>query len=79
MSQPHKIFIRTHKRDSAFIYAVLEAHEGLAAYTTLPHVHHSQSRTLALLVPDELKSDLMTVLQELHSWVEVLEDDPSKE
>ena len=78
MSRAHKIFIRTHKRDSAFVYAVLEAHEGLAAYTTLPHKHHSQTRELELLVSDAMKADLERVLQELAPQVEILEADPSK-
>ncbi|MFZ8933278.1 MAG: DUF4911 domain-containing protein [Bacteriovoracaceae bacterium] len=37
---PTKLFhiiIRVPKQDSAFFYFLLEAHEGLAFYSTLPH------------------------------------------
>jgi hypothetical protein len=78
MSRAHKIFIRTHKRDSAFVYAVLEAHEGLVAYTTLPHAHHAQTRELQLLVPEPSLSDLEAVLNSLGAMVEILEGPPSK-
>jgi hypothetical protein len=78
MSRAHKIFIRTHKRDSAFVYAVLEAQEGLVAYTTLPHVHHAQTRELQLLVPESSLPDLKEVLKSLGTMVEVLDGPPSK-
>ena len=77
MSRAHKIFIRTHKRDSAFVYAILEAQEGLVAYTTLPHAHHSQTRELELLVPESALSDLDTVLKSLGVMVEILDGPPS--
>ena len=78
MSRAHKIFIRTHKRDSAFVYAVLEAQEGLVAYTTLPHQHHAQTRELELLVPESSISDLDAVLKSLGPMVEVLDRPPSR-
>jgi hypothetical protein len=78
MSRAHKIFIRTHKRDSAFVYAVLEAQEGLVAYTTLPHQHHAQTRELELLVPESSLSELEAVLKSLGSMVERLESSPSR-
>ncbi len=78
MTRAHKIFIRTHKRDSAFVYAVLEAHEGLVAYTTLPHQHHAQTRELELLVPESSLSELDAVLESLGSMVEVLDHSPSR-
>ena len=78
MSRAHKIFIRTHKRDSAFVYAVLEAQEGLVAYTTLPHEHHAQTRELELLVPESARADLDEVLKSLGTIVEILGIPPSR-
>ena len=78
MSRAHKIFIRTHKRDSAFVYAVLEAQEGLVAYSTLPHQHHAQTRELELLVPESSLSELEAVLKSLEPMVERLDSPPSR-
>jgi hypothetical protein len=78
MSRAHKIFIRTHKRDSAFVYAVLEAQEGLVAYSTLPHQHHAQTRELELLVPESSLSELEAVLKSLGPMVERLDSPPSR-
>ncbi len=78
MSRAHKIFISTHKRDSAFVYAVLEAQEGLVAYSTLPHVHHAQTRELELLVPESALADLDAVLKSLGAMVEILDQAPSR-
>jgi hypothetical protein len=77
MSRAHKVFIRSHKRESAFIYAVLEAHEGIATPTTLPHRHHAQTRELELLVPECFLPDLNEVLRELGPMVEVLSGPPT--
>jgi hypothetical protein len=78
MTHAHKIFIRTTKEDSAMIYNLLEAHEGLAAYSTLPYKPHDRFRDLELLVTRELKADLEALLHEQRSWVQVLPGDPSK-
>jgi hypothetical protein len=77
MTHAHKIFIRTKKEDSAFVYNVLEAHEGIAAYTTLPFRSQDPFRDLELLVTEELKEDLLALLQDLKEMVEILPDDPS--
>jgi hypothetical protein len=69
MTRAHKIFIRTRKEDSAFLYHLLEAHEGLAAYTTLPHRPHDAFRDLELLVTDDFRADLEDFLAELSDWV----------
>ena len=77
MTHAHKIFIRTKKEDSAFVYNVLEAHEGIAAYTTLPFRAQDPFRDLELLVTEELKEDLKALLLDLKEMVEILPEDPS--
>jgi hypothetical protein len=79
MSRAHKFFIRTKKEDSAFLYHLLEAHEGLAAYSTLPHRSHDPFRDMELIVADEFKRDLELFLEELSGWVVILPQAPSSE
>jgi hypothetical protein len=74
MTHAHKIFIRTKKEDSAFVYHVFEAHEGLVAYSTLPHKAHDPFRDLELLVTAELKADLEALLMDLSEYVTVIPD-----
>ena len=78
MMAAHKMFIRTKKEDSAFIYQLLEAHEGWAAYTTLPFSPHDPYRDLALIIPDDFKNEVMELLESLNEQVMILSDDPSK-
>ena len=69
-----KIIIRTRKEDSAFVYHVFEAHEGLTAYSTLPFMPHDPQRDLELLVAPESLNDLRTILKDLAGLVVILED-----
>lgn len=77
MTRAHKIFIRTRKEDSAFLYHLLEAHEGLAAYSTLPHRPHDAFRDMELIVTEDFRADLEALLRELADWVVVLPESPS--
>ncbi len=78
MAHAYKIFVRTRKEDSAFLYHILEAHEGLVSYSTLPFERHDAFRDLELLVTEELKGDLEQVLSELSDWVMVIPPPESK-
>jgi hypothetical protein len=78
MTHAHKIFIRTKKEDSAFVYHVFEAHEGLVSYSTLPHGSHDPFRDLELLVTEELRPDLEQLLEDLADRVVILPGHPSK-
>lgn len=42
------IIIRVHKKDSAFFYFQLEANDGMAFYSTIPHASHAQTRDIDL-------------------------------
>ena len=78
MTHAHKIFIRTRKEDSAFVYHILEAQEGLAAYSTLDFKSHDPFRDLELLVPKELVFQMSELLDSLGDMVTILPSDPSK-
>ncbi len=72
MTHAYKIFIRTKKEDSAFVYHVFEAHEGLVAYSTLDFKPQDPFRDLELLVTPELKADLDILLVELSTGPEAV-------
>lgn len=78
MRHAHKIFIRTRKEDSALVYNIFEAHEGLVAYSTLDFKNTDPHRDLELLVTEELKAELEALLQELGELIVILPGPPSK-
>lgn len=43
--------IRVRSDDSAFVYSVFEASEGVCAYSTLPHSPGDRHRDLELVIP----------------------------
>lgn len=69
--QAEKIRIRTSKRDSAFVYAVLEAQEGVTAYSTLPNQVGDPHRDLELCFTPEFRKEVLRILAELGSMVTV--------
>ena len=77
MMAAHKIFIRTRKEDSVLLYNLLEAHEGWAAYTTLPFGRHDPYRDLMLIVPNDWLIPVNELLASLNEWVMILDSDPS--
>jgi hypothetical protein len=74
----HKIFIRMKKEDSAFIYHVLEAHEGWAAYSTLPISRNDPYLDMLLIVPSEWVNPVNDLLESLKDRLIILPTDPSK-
>ncbi len=72
MSEIWTLVIRVRKEDSAFVYNVLEAHEGLASYTTQPHQVGEAHRDIELTIPTSLKSEAELMLGSIRElWVEV--------
>ena len=68
--------IRTRKEDSAFVYAILESHEGICSYSTLDHEPGSLYRDLELSIPIAFVDEVQEVLQNLGDLVYELK--PSK-
>ena len=65
MIHAKKIIIRTKKEDSAFLYYILEAQEGLTAYSTLNYVPHDPFRDVELIFSPELEKDVRALLVDL--------------
>ena len=72
MVHAKKIIIRSKKEDSAFLYNVFEAHEGLAAYQTLPFQKHDQHRDMELIFTEEREEEVRKVLVDLSDIIQVL-------
>ena len=61
--------IRVKKEDSVFVYWVLEAHEGVVSYSTLPHVQGDAHRDLELRYSDSMKEELGRLIESLGDLV----------
>ena len=59
--------VRVRSEDSAFIYAVLEASEGVCAYSTLPHRPGDRHRDLELVIPLGQEIEVDRILADLYS------------
>lgn len=66
--------IRVRREDSAFIYNILESHEGITAYSTLPHRQGDLSRDLELYIPPDFLGEVEEVLKRLGDLVYELDE-----
>jgi hypothetical protein len=57
--------IRVKKEDSAFVYAVLEASEGIASYSTVDYQPGAWFRDLELQIPPGLRQEVDATLRSL--------------
>jgi len=57
--------IRVKKEESAFLYFVLEAREGLTFYSTLPHQSGDAHRDIELMTPVDFLPELEALLKQL--------------
>lgn len=65
--------IRVRKEDSAFVYCILESHEGIVSYSTLEHRPGDPHRDLELQIPAGLAFEVDEVLKELGDLIYELE------
>lgn len=61
--------IRVRKEDSAFVYFILEAHEGIVSYSTLDFRKGDPHRDLELRVPPDFAAEVNRVLERLGGMV----------
>ncbi len=57
--------IRVRSEDSAFVYSIFEASEGVCAYSTLPHSPGDRHRDLELVVPTGQWAEVERILKDL--------------
>jgi hypothetical protein len=72
MVHAKKIIIRSKKEDSVFLYNILESHEGLTSYSTLPFDRHDQHRDLQLWFAAESEADVRRVLVQFGDMITIL-------
>ena len=61
--------IRVRKQDSAFVYFILEAHEGITAYSTLDGKPEDAFRDLLLQTPPDFVGEVDQLLEQLGELV----------
>ncbi len=64
-----KKMIRVAKKDAGFVYCILEANEGVAAYTTQPFKKTDLHRDIQLLYTSEFSREMNLVLESLGSLI----------
>jgi hypothetical protein len=64
--------IRVKKEDSAYVYFILESHEGITSYSTLPHHVGDLHRDLELTFSSDFASEVDEILEDLGEWVNEL-------
>lgn len=65
--------IRVHRRDSAFVYAILESLEGMASYSTLPNAPGQDFRDLELSVAPGFADEVEAVLNGMRKKFPIIE------
>lgn len=62
---------RVRKEDSAFVYFILESHEGIATYSTLLHHEGDLHRDIEIRVPEKMTHDFNEVRSQLEHLIDV--------
>lgn len=70
--------IRVHRRDAAFVYAILESLEGMASYSTLPDAPGQDYREVELSVANGFLDEIDTVLNGLRKKFPIIERAPTE-
>ncbi|MGK0367106.1 MAG: hypothetical protein ACI9QD_000240 [Thermoproteota archaeon] len=64
------IILRTHKKDSSFLYFTLEANENISFYSTLEDSLGTAYRDIDIKCSIELKDSLLGILEHLKNKME---------
>lgn len=63
--------LRTPKEHSAYLYFILESHEGLTSYSTLPHRVGELTRDVELLATEYFRQDVDALCVQLAREISV--------
>lgn len=66
--------IRVRKQDSAFVYFILEASEGITSYSTLDHKPGDPHRDLELRIPPDFVEEVDSLIKSLGDMVYEIKD-----
>lgn len=66
--------LRVRKEDSALVYFILEAQEGITAYSTLEFKPEDAHRDLLLLVPPDFQTEVDRLVKDLGELVYELKE-----
>ncbi len=64
----HRV-IRVKKEDAAFVYFILESHEGALSYSTLPGEAAQAHRDLELRIPPGMETEVERILESLREMI----------
>ena len=65
--------IRVHRRDSAFLYAILESLDGMTSFSTLPDAPGQEHREIELFISPESLADVNIVLDGMRKKFPIIE------
>jgi len=68
--------IRVRKEDSAFVYFILESHEGIVSYSTLPFQQGDSHRDLELRIPPDFVEDVDEILASFGDLIYEIKPEP---
>jgi hypothetical protein len=65
--------IRLHRKDSAFVYAILESLEGMTSYSTLPDAPGESHRDLLLCIAPAFEKEIEATLEGMRKKFPIIE------
>lgn len=65
------VLLKVKKEDSAIVYFILEANEGICFYSTIPHETHDQFRIVEIKYTKELEKEFNQIINQLKKEIEL--------
>ncbi len=67
----NRVLLKVKKEDSAIIYFILEANEGVCFYSTIPHEAHDQFRIIEIKYTQELEKEFNQIINQLKKEIDL--------
>jgi hypothetical protein len=68
-----RMVIRVHRKNSAFVYSILESLEGMASFSTINEEPGVEHRELELHIPKEFVDDVTAVIDGMRKKFPIIE------